>query len=49
MAAGVPRNQVYPATDDKVKQAFDKLRELKSNVKVWWTAGRAAGPAAVVG
>jgi putative spermidine/putrescine transport system substrate-binding protein len=39
MAAGVPRNQVYPATDDKVKLALDKLRELKPHVKVWWTAG----------
>jgi len=39
MAAGVPRNQIYPATDDKVKLAFDKLREIKPNVKVWWTAG----------
>jgi putative spermidine/putrescine transport system substrate-binding protein len=39
MAAGVPRNQVYPATEDKVKLALDKLRELKPHVKVWWTAG----------
>ncbi len=39
LAAGVPRDQVYPATDEKVKLAFDKLREIKPNVKVWWTAG----------
>jgi putative spermidine/putrescine transport system substrate-binding protein len=39
MAAGVARDQIYPATDDKVKLAFDKLRELKPHVKVWWTAG----------
>jgi putative spermidine/putrescine transport system substrate-binding protein len=39
LAAGVPRDQVYPATDEKVKQAFDKLREIKPSVKVWWTAG----------
>ena len=39
MAAGVPRDQVYPATDDKVKLAFEKLREIKPHVKVWWTAG----------
>ena len=39
MAAGVPRNQIYPATDDKVKLAFEKLREIKPHVKVWWTAG----------
>jgi putative spermidine/putrescine transport system substrate-binding protein len=39
LAAGVPRNEVYPATDEKVKMAFDKLRELKPHVKVWWTSG----------
>jgi len=39
MAAGVARDQIYPATDDKVKLAFEKLRELKPHVKVWWTAG----------
>ena len=39
MAAGVSRNEVYPATDEKVKLAFEKLRELKPHVKVWWTAG----------
>lgn len=39
LAAGVPRNEVYPATDEKVKLAFEKLRELKPHVKVWWTAG----------
>ena len=39
LAAGVPRNEVYPATDEKMKLAFDKLRELKPHVKTWWTAG----------
>ncbi|MDI1345534.1 MAG: ABC transporter substrate-binding protein [Pseudolabrys sp.] len=39
MAAGVARDQIYPATDEKVKLAFDKLREIKPHVKVWWTAG----------
>ena len=39
MAAGVPRDQIYPATEDKVKLAFEKLREIKPHVKVWWTAG----------
>src|SRR5581483_1877874 len=38
MAAGVARDQIYPATDDKVKLAFEKLLELKPHVKVWWTA-----------
>ena len=31
--------EVYPVTDEKVKLAMDKLRELKPHVKVWWTAG----------
>lgn len=39
LAAGLRRDEVYPATDEKVKIAFDKLRELKPHVKVWWTAG----------
>ena len=39
LAAGVARDQVYPATDDKVKLAFEKLAELKPHVKVWWSAG----------
>lgn len=39
LAAGVPRNEVYPATDEKMKLAFAKLRELKPHVKVWWTTG----------
>lgn len=39
LAAGVARNEVYPATDEKVKLAFDKLGEIKPHVKVWWSAG----------
>lgn len=39
LAAGVARSEVYPATDDKVRLAFEKLEELKPNVTVWWTAG----------
>ncbi|MCC6869590.1 MAG: ABC transporter substrate-binding protein [Burkholderiales bacterium] len=39
LAAGTPRNQVYPVTDDKIKLVFEKLREIRSHVKVWWTAG----------
>lgn len=39
LAAGTPRNQIYPVTDDKMKLVFDKLREIKPHVKVWWTAG----------
>lgn len=39
LAAGIARNQVYPATEEKIKLAFDKLREIKPHVKVWWAAG----------
>ena len=39
LAAGTPRDQVYPVTEDKVKLAIEKIRELKPHVKVWWTAG----------
>lgn len=39
MAAGVPRDQVYPVTEDKVRKMFQKLEEIKPNVAVWWTAG----------
>ena len=39
LAAGVPRNQIYPVTDDKIKVVFQKLNEIKPHVKVWWTAG----------
>lgn len=39
LAAGVPRNEIYPATDEKMKLAFAKLREIKPHVKVWWSTG----------
>ena len=39
LAAGTPRAQVYPVTDDKVKLAFEKLREIKPHIAMWWTAG----------
>ncbi len=39
LAAGTPRAQVYPVTDDKVKLAFEKLREIKPHIAVWWTTG----------
>ena len=39
LAAGTPRNQIYPVTDDKIKLVFQKLQEIKPHVKVWWTAG----------
>jgi len=39
LAAGAPRSQIYPVTDDKIKVVFEKLREIKPHVTVWWTAG----------
>lgn len=39
MAAGTKPSEVYPATDEKVQLAFDKLAEIKPHVKVWWSAG----------
>ena len=39
LAAGMPRSQIYPVTDDKIKLVFEKLREIKPHVKVWWSAG----------
>lgn len=39
LAAGVARADVYPMTEDKVKQALAKLAEIKPHVKVWWNAG----------
>ena len=38
-AAGVPCDELYPATEEKVQLAFDKLREIKPHVAVWWTSG----------
>lgn len=38
-AAGVAANEIYPATDEKVKMAMAKLAEIKPHVTVWWTAG----------
>jgi putative spermidine/putrescine transport system substrate-binding protein len=39
LAAGTPKNQIYPVTDEKMKLVFEKLREIKPHVKVWWNAG----------
>ncbi len=39
LAAGVARGEIYPVTDDKAKLAFEKLREIKPAVKLWWSAG----------
>lgn len=39
LAAGTARKDVFPVTPDKVKIAFEKLKEIKPHVKVWWNAG----------
>src|SRR5258707_12664142 len=39
LAAGLKRDEVYPATEERVKLAFARLPEIKPNVKVWWSAG----------
>lgn len=41
-AAGVAANEIYPATDEKVKMAMAKIAELKPNITVWWTSGAQA-------
>ncbi len=38
-AAGVPKDQIYPATEEKVRTMFQKIEEIKPNVAVWWTTG----------
>ena len=42
-AANVARTEIYPVTDEKMQLALAKLRELKPNVKVWWTSGAQPG------
>lgn len=39
LAAGVARDEVFPATPEKIDLAFEKLTELKPNVPVWWGSG----------
>lgn len=36
LADGVPRDELYPLD---VERAFDKLDEIKDEVKVWWSKG----------
>ena len=38
-AAGVSKDEIYPATDEKVKMAMAKLAEIKPQVAVWWKSG----------
>jgi len=37
-ALGVPRNQIYPLTEEKIDKAFAKMDEIKEHV-IWWTVG----------
>jgi putative spermidine/putrescine transport system substrate-binding protein len=39
LAAGLKRDEIYPATPEKIDQAFGKLAEIKPHVAVWWGAG----------
>ena len=39
LAAGLRRDEIFPATPEKIDIAFGKLTELKKNVTVWWGAG----------
>lgn len=41
-ADGVPYDQIYPLTEDKIKCAYRKLDELKPHVAVWWMQGAQA-------
>jgi putative spermidine/putrescine transport system substrate-binding protein len=38
LAAGVPKEEIYPITDEKLDEAFKKLNEIKNDT-IWWTAG----------
>ena len=38
LAAGVPKDEIYPITDEKLDMAFKKLDEIKNDT-IWWTAG----------
>lgn len=38
-AADMARDQIYPVNDEKMQLMFQKLREIKPSVAVWWTAG----------
>jgi putative spermidine/putrescine transport system substrate-binding protein len=38
LAAGVPKNEIYPLTEEKLSMAFAKLKELNGSV-IWWTGG----------
>lgn len=39
LAAGIPKSEIYPVTDEKVQKALAKLKEIRSAVLVWWKSG----------
>lgn len=39
LAAGLDRSEIYPVTDEKVQEAFGKIKELKPHITVWWSSG----------
>lgn len=38
LAAGVTKEEMYPITDDKLRQAFNKLNEIRPHVSSFWTS-----------
>ncbi|MGE0119030.1 MAG: ABC transporter substrate-binding protein [Dongiaceae bacterium] len=39
MADGLPKDQVYPMTTEKIEHAFGKIKELRPHIDVWWGSG----------
>ena len=39
MADGVPPDQLYPLTDEKVERGFRALERIKPHINVWWSTG----------
>jgi len=39
IAAGYAPKDVYPLTEDKIAQIYEKMDEVKPHVTVWWKAG----------
>lgn len=39
LADGIPQDEIYPLTEEKLDRAFRKLDEIKPHVNVWWKQG----------
>lgn len=39
LADGMPANQIYPITDDKLRRAFAKLDKIRPQVRSFWATG----------